>query len=119
MQPPHLPSARLQKSHLTTPSREDIAGPKQTAESAKPAPYMPVDRESRISPFWNVGEAVNPPADAGFRLSFLGETDSTLSRTRALLAPAKPVLRILDRLDPLATLAAVRKGQVAIYCSMP
>jgi len=40
--------------------------------------------------------------------TIIGEADSIQSRTRALLAPAKPVLRILDRLDPLATLAAVR-----------
>src|ERR1700730_2751590 len=30
----------------------------------------------------------------------IGEADSILSRTRAALAPAKPVLRILDRVDP-------------------
>ncbi|MGH6856717.1 MAG: hypothetical protein ACRECP_03490 [Methylocella sp.] len=40
--------------------------------------------------------------------SIMGEAVSILSRTRALLAPAKPVLRILDRLDPLAKLAAMR-----------
>ena len=38
----------------------------------------------------------------------IGEVDSMLSRTRALLAPAKPVLRILDRIDPLDKLAAMR-----------
>ncbi len=38
----------------------------------------------------------------------IGEAGSVLSRTRAKLAPAKPVLRILDKADPLATLAAVR-----------
>jgi hypothetical protein len=38
----------------------------------------------------------------------IGEAESILSRTRALLAPAKPVLRILDRVDPLAKLAAVQ-----------
>jgi hypothetical protein len=38
----------------------------------------------------------------------IGEAGAILSRTRALLAPAKPVLRILDRIDPLATLAAKR-----------
>lgn len=47
-----------------------------------------------------------------FRLSSLGghyrrEADTPLSRTRAKLAPAKAVLRILDRVDPLAKLAAV------------
>jgi len=36
----------------------------------------------------------------------IGEADSLLSRTRALLAPAQPVLRILDNSDPLATVAA-------------
>jgi len=36
-----------------------------------------------------------------------GEAASRLSRTRASLAPAQPVLRILDRREPLATLAAV------------
>jgi hypothetical protein len=36
----------------------------------------------------------------------IGEAASILSRTRALLAPAKPVLRILDRFEPLAKLAA-------------
>ncbi|MGH6812933.1 MAG: hypothetical protein ACREDM_11540 [Methylocella sp.] len=40
--------------------------------------------------------------------SIMGEADSILSRTRALLAPAKPVLCILDRLDPLAKLAGMR-----------
>jgi hypothetical protein len=38
----------------------------------------------------------------------IGEADSPLSRTRALLAPAQPVLRILDNGDPLAKLAAKR-----------
>jgi hypothetical protein len=52
----------------------------------------------------------------------IGEADSILSRTRAervsertpfagdglWLAPGKPVLRILDRIDPLAKLAAMR-----------
>ncbi len=41
-------------------------------------------------------------------VSIMGEADSILSRTRAFLAPAKPVLRILDRVDPLAKLAAKR-----------
>jgi hypothetical protein len=41
-------------------------------------------------------------------VTIIGEANSILSRTRASLAPAQPVLRILDRLDPLATLAAVR-----------
>jgi hypothetical protein len=40
--------------------------------------------------------------------SIIGEAESILSRTRAALAPAKPVLRILDRIDPLAKLAAMR-----------
>ena len=40
--------------------------------------------------------------------SMIGETASILSRTRAWLAPAKPVLRILDRVEPLAKLAAMR-----------
>jgi hypothetical protein len=38
----------------------------------------------------------------------IGEAGSLLSRMRALLAPAKPALRVLDRSDPLATLAAKR-----------
>jgi hypothetical protein len=38
----------------------------------------------------------------------IGEAGSVLSRTRALLAPEKPVLRIFDKADPLAKLAAVR-----------
>ncbi|MGH6841031.1 MAG: hypothetical protein ACREDV_02915 [Methylocella sp.] len=38
--------------------------------------------------------------------AIIGETGSLLSRTRALLAPAQPVLRILDNNDPLAKLAA-------------
>jgi hypothetical protein len=38
----------------------------------------------------------------------IGEAESILSRTRAALAPAEPVLRILDRIDPLAKLAAMR-----------
>jgi len=37
-----------------------------------------------------------------------GAADSMLSRTRALLAPARPVLRILDNIDPLAKLAVKR-----------
>jgi hypothetical protein len=40
--------------------------------------------------------------------SIIGETASALSRTRASLAPAKPVLCILDRAEPLAKLAAMR-----------
>jgi hypothetical protein len=40
--------------------------------------------------------------------SIIGEEYSMLSRTRALLAPAEPVLRILDNIDPLAKLAAKR-----------
>jgi hypothetical protein len=54
--------------------------------------------------------------------SIIGEAESILSRTRAKrasertpvagdglwLAPEKPVLRILDRIDPLAKLAAMR-----------
>jgi hypothetical protein len=32
----------------------------------------------------------------------IGEADSMLSRTRASLAPAQPVLCILDNIDPLA-----------------
>ncbi len=40
--------------------------------------------------------------------SIIGEAGSTLSRTRASRASAKPVLRILDRVDPLAKLAAMR-----------
>jgi hypothetical protein len=38
----------------------------------------------------------------------IGEADSVLSSTRASLAPAQPVLRILDQIDPLAKLAAKR-----------
>jgi hypothetical protein len=38
----------------------------------------------------------------------IGEAVSLLSRTRASLAPAQPVLRILDNGDPLAKLAAKR-----------
>ena len=38
----------------------------------------------------------------------IGEADSMLSRTRASLAPAQPVLCILDNIDPLAKLAAKR-----------
>jgi hypothetical protein len=34
----------------------------------------------------------------------IGEVDSMLPRTRASLAPAKPVPRILDNIDPLAKL---------------
>jgi hypothetical protein len=45
---------------------------------------------------------IHPTAD------IIGEADSLVSRTRALLAPAKPVLRILDNNDPLAKLAAKR-----------
>jgi hypothetical protein len=33
--------------------------------------------------------------------TIIGEAGSILSRTRALLAPAEPVLRILDRIDPV------------------
>lgn len=38
----------------------------------------------------------------------MGEAASLLSSMRTLLAPARPELRILDRIDPLATLAAKR-----------
>jgi hypothetical protein len=38
----------------------------------------------------------------------IGEAAALQSRTRALLASAKPVLRILDRSEPLATLVAKR-----------
>jgi hypothetical protein len=38
----------------------------------------------------------------------IDEADSMLSRTRASLAPAQPVLCILDNIDPLAKLAAKR-----------
>jgi hypothetical protein len=48
------------------------------------------------------GFAIHPTA------GIIGEAESILSRTRAALAPAKPVLRILDRIDPLAKLAAMR-----------
>ena len=46
--------------------------------------------------------AIHPAA------SIIGETELILSRTRAALAPAKPVLRILDRIDPLAKFAVMR-----------
>ncbi len=38
----------------------------------------------------------------------IGEADSLLSRTRAMLAPAHPVLGILVNGDPLAKLTAKR-----------
>jgi len=38
----------------------------------------------------------------------IGEAEWSLSRTRALLAPARPVLSILDSDNPLAKLAANR-----------
>jgi hypothetical protein len=38
----------------------------------------------------------------------LGQAGATLSRMRGFLAPAQPALRVLDRIDPLATLAAKR-----------
>jgi hypothetical protein len=49
-------------------------------------------------------------SDFAIRLTagIIGEAEPILSRTRAALAPAKPVLRILDRIDPLAKLAAMR-----------
>jgi len=66
----------------------------------------------------------DPPVNVRFRHSshgpsMIGEAESILSRTRAfwqvryiglarMLAPAKPVLRILDRIDPLTKLAAMR-----------
>jgi hypothetical protein len=40
--------------------------------------------------------------------NIIGEAALILSRTRASLAPVKPVLRILDRLKPLAKRAAKR-----------
>ena len=46
--------------------------------------------------------AIHPAA------SIIGETESILSRTRAALARAKPVLRILDRIDPLAKFAVMK-----------
>jgi len=49
-------------------------------------------------------------SDFGIHLteSIIGKAASTRSRTRALLAPAELVLRILDRVEPLAKLAAMR-----------
>lgn len=38
----------------------------------------------------------------------IGEMGSLLSMTRASLAPPEAVLRIIDRIGPLATLAAMR-----------
>ncbi len=51
-----------------------------------------------------------PMSDSAILLTanIIGEAGSTLSRTRASRAPAKPVVRILDRADPLAKLAAMR-----------
>ena len=49
-----------------------------------------------------------PESAIHFTAGIIGEAASVLSRTRALLAPAQPVLRILDRADPLAKLAAMR-----------
>jgi hypothetical protein len=46
--------------------------------------------------------AIHPTAD------ILGEAETLLSRTRALLAPAQPVFHILDNVDPLAALAVKR-----------
>ncbi len=40
--------------------------------------------------------------------AIIGEAGSVLSRTRASLALAQPVLCILDRTGPLAKLAATR-----------
>ena len=54
----------------------------------------------------------DPTVNVRLRHSFNGghdgEADSMLSRTRASLAPAQPVLCILDNIDPLAKLAAKR-----------
>jgi hypothetical protein len=49
--------------------------------------------------------------------TIVGETGSNLSRTRASLAPAKPVLRILDRIDPLAKLAM--NGKLRFHATVP
>jgi hypothetical protein len=45
--------------------------------------------------------------------SILGEAGSILSRTRASLAPAKPVLRILDGVDGPAATASKCQGAAA------
>jgi len=55
--------------------------------------------------------AIHPTA------GIIGEADSALSRTRALLAPALPELCILDNGDPLATLAVKSEWQAAISSS--
>jgi hypothetical protein len=56
----------------------------------------------RVTADRSPGVAIRLPA------GIMGEAGSILSRTRALLASAKPALRILDRIDPLAKLAAMR-----------
>jgi len=53
-------------------------------------------------------EGTNSDSPIHLSAAIIGETASALSRTRALLAPAKPVPRILDGAEPLAKLAAVR-----------
>ena len=76
---------------------------------------------------WVQNSGFDPPEIIRFRRSshgpgMIGGAESILARTRAKrasgwtpvagdgrwLAPAKPVLRILDRIDPLAKLAALR-----------
>jgi hypothetical protein len=53
--------------------------------------------------------ATQPLSDCAIHLSagIIGEPGPLLSMTRALLAPPKAVLRIIDMRDLLATLAAV------------
>jgi hypothetical protein len=71
-------------------------------------------RLKKISlPLFNMYKSgFDPTVNVRLRHSFNGgrdgEADSMWSRTRASLAPAQPVLCILDNIDPLAKLAAKR-----------
>jgi hypothetical protein len=66
-------------------------------------------QKSGFDPSDNVSPRVTSPGIAIHRTAdIIGEADLLLSRTRALLAPAQPVLGILDNSDPLAKLAAKR-----------
>ncbi len=56
-------------------------------------------------------DSTNPPLsdfDIHLLAGIIGEAESPLSSAPASLAPPQAVLRTLDRVDPLATLAAVR-----------
>ncbi len=71
---------------------------------------QPTGRKSRAPDLKKPGFDRKPRSYFVIHLTagIIGEADSILSMTGASLAPEKPVRRILDRADPLATIAAMR-----------